>query len=243
MYNKTYTSLTIESQKDSLLPLTNLLKEKYPEIKNKSTLTFSTSEVDEVDFFIYEIQNINDVQGIKNLGHLYIKMIVVVHCFECIKELLLLNISSYIIPPFEATAMQNAIEKIKSSHNMENVGRKMDSVLHLQHSKKSDAIIIPTSEGFEVIRHNEIIKIMAERAYCTIYFHDNKKITVSKSLKEVEAMLPPELFIRCHLSHVINVNSIKSFRKEDGGHLLLSEGSKVPVAKNKKNELIGRLIA
>jgi two-component system LytT family response regulator len=44
-------------------------------------------------------------------------------------------------------------------------------------------------------------------------------------------------FIRCHQSHLVNKKFIKSWVKEDGGYLVLQDGTAVPVSRNKKELL------
>lgn len=54
---------------------------------------------------------------------------------------------------------------------------------------------------------------------------------VSRPLKEYADMLQPHGFIRSHQSHLVNPTFIKSWLKEDGGTLLLTDGFKIPVSK------------
>jgi two-component system LytT family response regulator len=235
-------TILIETAEDSLKDLLKLLIQKFPWINPKTILASSINKVEEADFIFIEIKNLSDIPLLNHIKLFHCKTIVVVNCIKCMKAIFSFEIASFIIPPFGATEIQKAMDKVRSAQNMESLKQKLDGVFHLQQAKKSDAIIIPNGEGFEVIRFNEIVKIMAERAYCTIYLIGNRKITVSKSLKEVESRLPNDLFMRCHLSHVININSIRSYNREDGGQLLLTEGSRVPLSKHKKDELVARFI-
>jgi two-component system LytT family response regulator len=63
---------------------------------------------------------------------------------------------------------------------------------------------------------------------------DNKKILVSKGLKEYDEMLGEFGFIRTHQSHLINLDYIASFEKTDGGYILMTDGSTVPVSSRKR---------
>jgi two-component system LytT family response regulator len=61
---------------------------------------------------------------------------------------------------------------------------------------------------------------------------------VSKTLKEYEDMLSEYKFFRAHQSHLINLSHIKRYEKADGGYLVMSDNSIVPVSFRKKDELM-----
>jgi two-component system, LytTR family, response regulator len=63
-------------------------------------------------------------------------------------------------------------------------------------------------------------------------------VLVSKTLKDYEEMLSDYFFFRTHQSHLININHIVSFEKNDGGYLKMADGSPVPVSKRKREELL-----
>jgi two-component system LytT family response regulator len=48
-------------------------------------------------------------------------------------------------------------------------------------------------------------------------------------------------FLRTHQSHLINKDYIKEFIKSDGGYLILSDSSNIPVSARKKTEIIHAL--
>jgi two-component system LytT family response regulator len=50
-------------------------------------------------------------------------------------------------------------------------------------------------------------------------------------------MLPTNSFLRIHQSHLVNINYIKSWLKEDGGVLLLTNGDKVPVSRPNREKV------
>ena len=55
-----------------------------------------------------------------------------------------------------------------------------------------------------------------------------------KPIYEVEELLNGYGFVRCHQSHLVNKTYIKSWIKEDGGYLLLDDGTHVPVSRAKR---------
>ncbi len=66
---------------------------------------------------------------------------------------------------------------------------------------------------------------------------------ISKPLKEYEELLSPHGFLRTHQSYLVNPTFVKSLLKEDGGILLMNDGTKVSISKAKKDfvkEKLGR---
>ena len=64
---------------------------------------------------------------------------------------------------------------------------------------------------------------------------------ISRSLGDVEELLPTEMFQRIHHSTLINVNYISQFLRTDGGYVVLKNGEKLSVSKAKKEMLMARL--
>ena len=70
---------------------------------------------------------------------------------------------------------------------------------------------------------------------------DGKKIFVTKTLKYFADMLKDCGFMRTHQSHLVNLNYVKEFIKSDGGYLILTDGSNVPVSVRKRVEVLDKL--
>ena len=60
---------------------------------------------------------------------------------------------------------------------------------------------------------------------------------MTRSLKEYEEMLLDHGFHRIHKSHVFNIKQMSYFDKADGGFVVMSDGSRVPVASRKREML------
>jgi two-component system LytT family response regulator len=64
---------------------------------------------------------------------------------------------------------------------------------------------------------------------------------VSKTLKEFEDLLTELGFYRVHQSHLVNTKFIREYVKTDGGHLIMTDGSMIPVSTRKKAEVMKML--
>jgi two-component system, LytTR family, response regulator len=102
-------------------------------------------------------------------------------------------------------------------------------------------IALPTMDGFQLEKVNNIVYCQAEENYTKIFTNRNEAILVARTLKNIEEMLPCEIFFRIHKSHLVNLNYIKAYSKTDGYHVVLENGIKLDVATRRNEEFIKAL--
>jgi len=98
-------------------------------------------------------------------------------------------------------------------------------------NKLSQRLALTTINETRYVNHNDILRCEADNTYTKFILTSGEEILVSKTLKEYADILSDQAFIRTHQSHLININYIKSWLREDGGYLLLTDGAKIPVSK------------
>jgi two-component system, LytTR family, response regulator len=74
-----------------------------------------------------------------------------------------------------------------------------------------------------------------------VIFTDKHSLLISRTLGDIEEMLPIEIFIRIHHSTIVNVNAITHYQRTDGGYVVLSTNEKLMVSKARKDTLLQRL--
>jgi len=149
----------------------------------------------------------------------------------------------YLMKPIRPEELVSAVERYKKKNSKTLKRDHLNLLLeHLTNqSEKQLKIAFSTSDGIEFINPKDIIRCEASGNYCTIYKNDSEKILLSKPLKEVQGILPESSFLRVHQSHLINTSYVKKFIKTDGGHLVMNDGSKINVARSKRDLLINSL--
>jgi two-component system LytT family response regulator len=144
----------------------------------------------------------------------------------------------YLLKPVDIDELKNAVEKAYQ-RNAQLTSQKLATLEHnLQSIQSLNKLAIPTLEGFLFFDIGHIIHLEAQSNYTAIYFTDHPKLIASKTLKDFEDMLPPEIFFRPHHSHIINLNFIKRYIKGDGGQIEMQNGNYVTVARRKKEEFL-----
>jgi len=116
-----------------------------------------------------------------------------------------LNVTDYLLKPFEFERFLSAVNKVKTAAKEEmqiNENKEQKHSIFLNVQKKKVRILF-----------DEIVYIESQREYIKIV--TTKKEFISKmSTHEIESLLPPNLFKRIHRSFIISVNKIDSYTNE-----------------------------
>ena len=102
-------------------------------------------------------------------------------------------------------------------------------------------IIINSLERIDVKKADQIMYINSCGKYSTFVLLDKRKITSSMNLGSYLHDLPEEMFVRIHNSYVININYIQYIEKVENWDLILTDGTKIPISRRKKEELLNKL--
>jgi two-component system LytT family response regulator len=148
----------------------------------------------------------------------------------------------YLLKPIDVNDLQVAVkkaeEKILASEGTINI----ENLLHnIRQPAQHQKIAFPQREGYEFIAAENILYCHAEGAYTTIHLKEAKKFLVSKTLGDIEEMLPADIFQRIHHAIVVNLEHITNFIRSDGGYVQIDNGEKLIVSKAKKDMLLQRL--
>jgi len=105
-----------------------------------------------------------------------------------------------------------------------------------------ERIVLPTAEGIHLIEVSKIIRLEADKNYTMVHIEGQSPILISKTLKDVEKQLDPEIFFRIHQSHTVDIKKIDIYHRGRGGSVTLRNGDLLPVSKNKKEALLEVLL-
>ncbi len=150
----------------------------------------------------------------------------------------------YLLKPIIPQELISAVKKVEkrkaSRKGKENINVLLDNIKNQDESNQK--IVLSTSDMIHVISIDDIIRCESDNYYTLFFFVDGRKLLVSKTLKENEELLSQHNFIRPHKSHLVNVKYIKSFLRHEGGYIVMTDGSKVPVSRRKKEKIMDILL-
>jgi two-component system, LytTR family, response regulator len=146
----------------------------------------------------------------------------------------------YLLKPVAIDELQAAVARAEQQHRLKEQNQLLQNLMHLlKAGPKQDEqrIALPTAKETYFVRIGEIIRCESSNNYTTFYLADGAALLVCKPIYAYDDLLKEYGFVRCHQSHLVNKTFIKSWQKEYGDFLLLTDGSQVPISRGKKEEL------
>lgn len=148
----------------------------------------------------------------------------------------------YLLKPVDSDDLKETIKKIKKYHNKNSDGLdKLEKILmNFNKNFQKKKITINTDGKLIFLDSDTITHVESEGNYSTLYIEDNTKIVLTKKLKEVNELLPKNIFFRIHNSFIVNLNKIKEFYKSEG-YVIMDSNQKIPVARQRKSGFLDKL--
>ena len=102
------------------------------------------------------------------------------------------------------------------------------------------AICLVQGQGYIFVFPAEITHIKAEEGSVFIFIKDKDPVQVSKNLKELDSVLPAEIFLRVHHSAIINLMYVDKYHQGDNSTIELKGGHIVPLSRRRKSVFLER---
>ncbi len=145
----------------------------------------------------------------------------------------------FLLKPVDPEELEKVIVKIKevldNNKNFEHIDLLLENIRRKVDNFKR--IALSTSDGIHLFEISDIIRCESEDNYTKFFIRNNKPLLISRTLKEYEEMLSEHGFERIHQSHLINLTFLKSYIKKDGGYVIMSDNSHLPISQRKKERL------
>src|SRR4051794_25183881 len=126
------------------------------------------------------------------------------------------------------TSLLQVEEKINSYASTKNIENLLRNLHQLSQEQK---IALPNRDGYQFTPVQSILYCSAEGAYTKVNLKDRRGLLISRSLGDIEGLLPLEIFIRIHHSTIVNLNAVTHYCRTDGGYVIVNGGEKLVVSK------------
>jgi two-component system LytT family response regulator len=193
-------------------------------------------------FLDVEMPWMNGFEMLEILGDVNFSIIFTTAHDEFAAKAFRISAVDYLLKPIDANDLKAAVLKVEkkmdegsSLHHITNLLR------NIRQPSAEQKIALPQREGYEFIDVSSIIYCEAEGAYTKVFIAEKKPMLISRTLGDVEELLPLEIFQRIHHSTLVNVTYISQFLRTDGGYVVLKSGEKLSVSKAKKEMLMARM--
>ncbi len=162
---------------------------------------------EKVDLLFLDIQmpKLTGIGFIKTLAHPP-KVIFTTAYKEYAVDAFDLDAIDYLLKPISLERFLKAVNKITNSNTV------------------TEQIMAPARQGFLYFRsERKMVKVFLEdmlyieslKDYIKIHRLAGKPLMVKQSISTIEAMLPPDLFLRIHRSFIISINKVTAFTTND----------------------------
>lgn len=135
----------------------------------------------------------------------------------------------YILKPIVIKELQQAVNKLVAYNSAG------------QQTYLPERITLSHVNGFAILELNDIIRFEADDNYTRVHTTDKKVYYVSKVLKQFEDNLPEHIFFRLHRSYIINMKHIQEYIKEDGGTIVMRDGTRIQIPRARYNDFMDAL--
>lgn len=148
----------------------------------------------------------------------------------------------YLLKPIDAYDLQEAVRKAQQKSEKQFGNVHIENLLrNIKQPSSQQKIALPYKDGYEFVEVSHIVYCQAEGAYTKVFLDNKKYILVSRSLGDIEELLPADIFQRIHHSTVVNLQFITHFVRTDGGYVKLQTGEQLSVSKSKKEFVMDKL--
>ncbi len=145
----------------------------------------------------------------------------------------------YILKPVNIEELIVAVNKVHENVIKEDTFNRNKVVLENFKEKKTEKrqVVVPTLEGFELIRMEEIVRLQGNGNFTDIHITNGKIKMACRFLKHYAEILPYP-FVRVHKSHVINLNFVESYHKSMGGYVILQDKKEIYISAGYKQNFL-----
>ncbi len=145
----------------------------------------------------------------------------------------------YLLKPINIEELILAVTKVQQHLLKQALFNRNSIVLENFREKQPERrqVVLPTLDGFELVRMDEIVRLQGNGNFTDIYLADGSKKMVCRFLKHFSELLPLP-FLRVHKSHIINTTYVASFHKGLGGYVTMSTGAEIEISPSYKDEFL-----
>ena len=152
--------------------------------------------------------------------------------------------SEYAVEGFKLAAVDYLLKPVSFADFSRSAG-KANSLYELRHNQRAgepeatpealpkdkEYISVKADYKVSLVKISNIVYLESEGEYVRMHLDDGTTITTLFRLKNMEAALPSDMFMRVHRSYIVNLRCIKGYVR---GRVFLSDTAYVPIGENYK---------
>ena len=239
-----YTAIITDDEKHSRETLRLELEQHCPEVKVVAMCSTGPEAVQAVkehdpDLLFLDVQmpRMDGFQVLEKLGEIKGQVIFVTAFDQYAIRAFRFSAVDYLLKPVQPTELREAVRRALEKAATTGTGQQMRVLMHNlgPDGSRHPRIALPTGDGVEFFGVDRIVRCEADSNYTHVHLQDARKMLLSRTLKDVDEMLSPHGFFRCHQSLLINPAHLSKFVRSEGGYLVMDDGANVPLAKSRRD--------
>ncbi|MFB6454913.1 LytR/AlgR family response regulator transcription factor [Chitinophaga sp. Hz27] len=240
------TSVIVEDETAAMAALQNYLRKYCPQVEVIGTAHNSREAIDllhelhpQLVFLDVEMPYGNAFDVLEGCQDLEFETIFVTAFSAYSLKALNQSAAYYLLKPVSIEELILAVNKVQQQLQQKHWFNRNRIIM--ENSRESNPVmqqvILPTLEGFDVVKMHEIVRLKGNGNFTDVYLMDGSKKMVCRFLKHFSEILPHP-FVRVHKSHIVNTHYVQSYHKGAGGSLNLKDGTTVEVSAAYKESLL-----
>ena len=142
------------------------------------------------------------------------------------------NAVDYLLKPFSFADFSRSAGKANSLYELRHNQRAGEPEATPEAlPKDKEYISVKADYKVSLVKISDIVHLESEGEYVRMHLADGTTITTLFRLKNMEAALPSDMFMRVHRSYIVNLRCIKGYVR---GRVFLSDTEYVPIGENYK---------
>jgi two-component system LytT family response regulator len=239
-------TVLVDDDKSAILTLQALLGGNFPNIE----IVGSANNVSEATFLIDAVKpelvfldiNLPDGEGfdvIERVAYKDFRVIFVTAFDKYAVRAFEFSALHYLVKPVSIELLKTAVERYKDI-KVDEIDNRL-RILRDSLRSKNEKIIIPSTDGLNIVKLGDIIRLEASDVYTLFYMTNGQRFVASKPLNNYEKILEDLPFSRIHSKHLINLMYVKRYVKGKGGSIILEDNTEVEVSVRKKADFLEKL--
>lgn len=195
----------------------------------KADILFLDIEIDDKNGFDLLLEsNIEDLKVIFTTGH-------VEYSVKAFK----FNAIHYLVKPINDKELVEAVDRVLEikKTDFSNLSE-LQNLLNQMRNPIRKKFILSTEKGTQFIDIEKIEFLKSDGSYTEIHLEDSSIFMASKNLKEFELTMPETSFFRISKYYIINLRFVKMLSKQDGGTIIMLNGTEIIVPRRKRQEFL-----
>jgi len=221
------TTYVFDTRRETYDLLKNILVGTYPSIQFMDFLSSSTEisqQIAKANLLFINASLTEEVEQLEFAHHSNCELIGYSRNKQDAFNALKLQASDFLLLPLDKEPLLQA------------VGKAYKRIIQQKSTNQQVMVGIPTMEGVEYLKVEQIIKCEGLQKCTRIFTTENKNIVSSYNIGEFSKLLQPYNFFAPHRSFLINLNHIKRYNKE--GTIYLTDKETAPLARRRKQDFL-----